>query len=161
MIVIVLVICYLIYYNRPKSPIVHICDNIYIGNWVDSHDLNLLKKKNIKKVISLTSHKKSSTILSDYEKLDIKHTSYQINDDEQFPLHILQDKIYNDIHKSSSRLLIHSYYGRGRTSAVMIIYMMKSRNMTFEQAYEYIIKKYPKMKLNPGFRQKLQAYVKL
>lgn len=113
-----------IYYTNDL--ISHIHDNIYIGNWDDSLQVNALVEKNIKHIICINTNKKSPYILSRYEKNGISHKQFEFEDDEDVDITTLLNdtsSLLQKIHESKENVLIHCGCGISRAPTVAINYL--------------------------------------
>jgi protein-tyrosine phosphatase len=48
--------------------------------------------------------------------------------------------------------------GVSRSASIVIAYLMKNRNLTFDSAYKFVKEKRTKIQPNPGFIAQLRAY---
>ena len=60
--------------------------------------------------------------------------------------------------KNNGKVLVHCMAGISRSSSIVIGYLMKSNNMSFEEALEHVKKQRPATNPNSGFRDQLQRY---
>ncbi len=67
---------------------------------------------------------------------------------------------YDFIDKSRGKILVHCKYGRSRSPAIVIAYLMKKFNVPFDKAYRYVKQKRPTIEPNPGFLEELKVYGK-
>lgn len=73
---------------------------------------------------------------------------------------ILQET-YDFIDQSKGNVLVHCTYGRSRSPAVVIAYLMKKFDVPFSKAYRFVRQKHPLIELNPGFIEELKVYQKM
>ena len=123
-----------------------IIENIHIGDLMSTQ---VKQFKNFDCVInvSLEDYKVAPNV--NYLKLDILDTP----DSNIIPICEKAYKFLLD--NQEKKILIHCVAGRSRSASIMIYYMMKTCNMTFKQAYDYVKNKRPCIKLNDGFYQQL------
>ena len=60
--------------------------------------------------------------------------------------------------KNNGKVLVHCMAGISRSSSIVIGYLMKSNNMSFEEALEHVKTQRPATNPNSGFRDQLKRY---
>lgn len=135
------------YFYYPSNEIV---ENLYLGSSFNAYDFYELKNKNIKVIINITDnidnyHEQSLNFI--YYKFPIKDNN---NDDIT---NILMDSaklIDNHLSKGES-VLVHCYMGASRSASVIIHYLMKKNNWTYEHAKAFVMIKRPLVNLSNKF----------
>ncbi|XP_069334529.1 dual specificity protein phosphatase 12 [Eulemur rufifrons] len=61
-------------------------------------------------------------------------------------------------HANDRTVLVHCHAGLSRSVAVVIAFLMKTDELTFEEAYKYLQTIKPKAKMNEGFEWQLKLY---
>jgi len=112
-----------------------------------SNRLALIHEYILRKQEELTNPNNSNVIYigDDIDNNDNTEAKIEVHD-------ISHDEIYeiDEVAKYSGNILIHCYMGASRSASIVIYYLMKTRNCTFEEALKYLIDKRPHV--NPTFR---------
>ena len=158
------------YYNMSKiySPIAllsecdYIIDNIYLGSSVNAADKDLLDKNNIGYILNITN------VIPNFYESDLKYFNIKINDNgEESFLKEDFERSYkfiidlekednnnndNDNNDNNNRknILIHCVFGRSRSVAILVYYIMRKHGMTIERALDYV--KFRRYCINPSSR---------
>lgn len=129
----------------------HIVDNIYLGSAFNAASYNILNDLNIKVIINATSE------ISEYYPDEFIYLRYKLYDDnknsiEQYLETAYKNIIYyqNNEEYKNKNILIHCFVGASRSATIVIYYLMKSKNYTFDEALNYVRQKRPIV--NPTFR---------
>ena len=133
-----------------------ITDNLYLGNLASAENIEELKKKGIKKVLSVLDQ----FDWPKYDESQFNHKTLAIKDfdDQNIIKHF--GECLNFI-KGDDKVLIHCAAGASRSASVVIAYIMWTKKMSFKDALEFVNKKvfffvYP----NHGFRDQLKIVKK-
>ena len=98
--------------------------------------LNILKEKGITHILSCVPDRPNL-----FEKDGIKYLSVGMSDTEFFDLLAClkeTNKFIDDCIKSGGRILVHCQMGQSRSAATVVGYLMKSRHMTYDDAFEFV-----------------------
>ncbi len=68
---------------------------------------------------------------------------------------------YDFIDNSKGKILVHCKYGKSRSPAIVIAYIMQKFNVPFDKAYRFVKLKRPIIEPNPGFLEELKVYEKI
>ncbi len=133
---------------------------LFIGNLPSAKDEDFLARKNVKYVLNLTSEP------CENEVEGLEHMNILLEDEEDVELSPHLKQCYEFINKAkasttkkhTNAVLVHSYYGISRTSAIVLAYLMKERQWTLKEAYDHLKAKHPSAKPNDGFVIQLLRY---
>ena len=145
-----------------------IIPNLYISNWEQSDNPNVLKSKNIKAIITLETMDKSNNILDFYKKNGIDHMYIYIKDTPDMNIFEHFDETYDFINKHISNgdnVLVHCRAGVSRSAAIIINYLVRKTYETnkveicpcklLNNILEYVKQKRPVVNPNNGFMKQL------
>lgn len=126
----------------------HIIDNIYLGSAFNAASLGILLKHEISVIFNMTNE------ITNYFPNDFIYHKYELNDDNKDSICNHLENIYNLIVNYQTtiggNIFIHCYMGRSRSASIVIYYIMKKLNYSFDDALDYILEKRPIV--NPTFR---------
>ena len=60
--------------------------------------------------------------------------------------------------KATKVVLVHSYFGLSRTSAIVLAYLMKEKEWSLKEAHQHLILCHPTARPNDGFAVQLLRY---
>ena len=128
----------------------HVIDNIYIGNMCAAIDNKLLDSNNIRSIIQ---------IITNFEPLFKNKYSYHVISIEDSP-NVDISKYFDDFfqfieNNSDKNILIHCQHGSSRSGTFLILYLMKFKKMTYEEAFKFAKSKRYCVNPNRGFRNLL------
>lgn len=137
-----------------------ILPNVIIGNLASAHDEEFLRRKNVYFVLNLTKEP------NEVEVEGIEYKTVPLDDDEDEDLSGHLEECYSFISKAKAAsskketktVLVHSYFGLSRTSAIVIAYLMKEKAWSLREAYDYFIARHPTARPNDGFIVQLLRY---
>jgi protein-tyrosine phosphatase len=133
-----------------------ITDAIYIGDIYDATDIEFLILYKIKYVFNLCTYKYD--VLGKEEFPNISYLYFPIEDDDNADILSICEPIKSLIDKcNDGNILIHCTAGLSRSPSVIIYYLIKTLTLTFDEAFEYMIKKRPKIDINYGFVKQLKS----
>ena len=111
----------------------HIIDNIYLGNAYNAANYNLLTELDIHTIINI-----SSNIPNYFENdlhLDINYIHYNIKDINDSNISEYLTKSYSVLSNNTDKnILIHCYAGSSRSASIILYYLIKKYNYSFENA---------------------------
>ena len=67
-------------------------------------------------------------------------------------------KFIDDAIKNGGRVMVHCHAGISRSSSIILAYLIKYKNMSFDEALATAQKKREKINPNPGFVKQLKEY---
>lgn len=127
-----------------------------------------MTRKNVKYVLNLTSE------TDEIEAVEYKNIPLEDDDDQELLPHF--ESCFDFINKAAKdasvkekkgkensgsaveTVLVHSYFGMSRSSAVVIAYLMKEKNWTLREAYEYLKERHSSVNPNDNFVVQLIRY---
>ena len=132
-------------------PYKQVTDNIFIGDIFSLVDSELFT--HVKSVISLC--KSSVYFLAE----NTEHYIYDIEDNRNVDIISVAKECYGHIEKceqENKHILIHCQAGKSRSASVIIYYLMKKYDLSFNNAYGKLKKIKPDIGLNNGFYSQLK-----
>ena len=142
----------------------------YTGNLASSKNQEFLARKNVKYILNLTNEVDESV-----EGVEVKTISLEDDDDQEILPHL--DTAFEFIGKaaqswmtfSSSQkkekgesektaILVHSYFGMSRSSAIIIAYLMKEKGWNLKDSYQHLKEKHSSANPNDNFVVQLIRY---
>ena len=100
---------------------------VFISNYRQACDINLIKKNNIKAVLHLGCHKKSNRVLLLYEKYNIHHKFLKMCDmrnTDITPYCTSASEYINYFTRRGDNILVHCKMGISRSPTVVAYYLM-------------------------------------
>jgi hypothetical protein len=129
----------------------HIIDNLYASSKEIADDIQILELNSIKIIISLNNIKPKANNCLKF--------IFNTEDNPNFDMTPYFDKIYDIIiNNSDKNVLVHCDAGVSRTGSIIIYYLMKKYNYSYNQSISYTISKRSNILLNPGFELSLRLY---
>ena len=136
---------------------IEIIPHLYLGSMACASNLEELKSKNITHILCCGSGIKL------YFPDKFKYHKIELADKETEPIRKYFDETYNFINdaiENGGNVLVHCYAGISRSTSIVIAYLMKSKKIGFNKAFELIKEKRGKIQPNSGFVLQLKAYEK-
>ena len=112
-----------------------ILDGLYLGNLISVKDYKFLVMNNIQYILSLTTN------YVPIAKQDINHLQFKITDTPHQDIITLFDVCNQYINYALSKgvgIYVHCDAGVSRSSSIVIAYLMKKYNKTFELPYRFL-----------------------
>ena len=133
-----------------------ITDNIYLGNYIASHNADYLRQLGITKVLSMMDYGAPNYSNGPYFKQKI------INIVDSPTQNIIQHfgECLNFI-RGNDKILVHCMFGSSRSATIVIAYLMWSQRITYEQALNVVRSKRFCINPNDGFKNQLKLFEKL
>ena len=134
-----------------------IIENLYLGNIDDVQSDKFIRENNIKLIINAAIE----VIVPIHEDVNIIMNLQWHDSMEQSINFCFLDYLTNVIHsflKENKAVLVNCFAGISRSSTIVIAYMMKYYNMTFDEAFNYVQSKRWIVNPNPNFRIILKNY---
>ncbi len=136
------------------SQLYKIIDNIYLSNLTSAHDLNLIKENNIKLVIRLSEYDDNiNPYNNNIQFINIELEDWSI---DKKKLIIICEQVFELIKSFNGNILIHCNEGRSRSVSIIIYYLIKQYNYTYEDAYNYINNIKNNVRINSAFITELK-----
>ena len=133
-----------------------IIENLYLGGYGAAQDIQQLKEKGIKKVLSVMELSASPTFNSN----EFKQLKFDINDIEtQNIIHIYGECL--KFIKGDDKILVHCMAGASRSATIVIAYLMWTKKWKFDEAFNFVKSKRQIVYPNDGFQSQLKLFEKL
>lgn len=145
-----------------------ICPGLYLGPIGAAYDSSFLRKHKIKAVIGFCypsehAYYRSTLKSKDHQPDGIEYYPFPIQDDPgeliSYRFRNISDLIACHIQANQS-VLVHCYMGVSRSTTFVLAYLMRSKGMSYEHAFQYVQKRRPIINPNPGFIAQLKIYEK-
>ena len=135
------------------TPINHICDNVYLGDFRAADDLSLLKEKNITAIVNCAFNLPSKF------KKEIRYLNLKLADEKNVEIIPALENAYNFIKEDPNRqILVHCVHGSSRSGSTVIFYLMKDKKWDYETCFNYVKERRNIIKPNEGFKKQLIDY---
>ncbi|KAI3801186.1 hypothetical protein L1987_29290 [Smallanthus sonchifolius] len=124
-------------------------------------DVPRLKQLNVGGVITLNEAYETLVPTSLYRAHDIDHLVIPTRDYLFAPSFVDIDRAVNFIHKNTTRgrtTYVHCKAGRGRSTTIVLCYLVEYKNMTPVSALEYVRSRRPRVLLAPSQWKAVQEY---
>ena len=129
----------------------HIIDNIYLGSAFNVSSVDTLNKYEIKRILNVT--KEIPCMFPE----QFTYKSIQVKDTRDSFLDAHLEDAYQFIIKSPEKqVIVHCYMGSSRSATIVLYYLMKKYNKTYEEALEFVRNKRSCVNLNKNFASELQ-----
>ncbi|CAD8120329.1 unnamed protein product [Paramecium sonneborni] len=127
---------------------------LYLGDLDDAQNKQWLKSHQICCVITVANGQPIS-----YYDNTIKHHYYFIDDKADFKIQKYFSKVFHDIDRElqNTNVLIHCAAGISRSATFVIGYLIKRKQMSYKQAFNYVKSRRPMIRPNPGFQSILES----
>lgn len=145
--------------SSKEEPIVPITDYLFLSGSLVASDYQTLRENRIRYIIN--SAEELENCFSDcgeflYTRLNLQdHPSQHMCFVKVFENAFA---IIEEAKRTGSRALVHCRGGRSRSATIVIAYLMKTFRLSFQQAYEYVQARNPKISPNLGFVGQLIRY---
>ena len=133
-----------------------IIENLYLGNFSASENIQQLKDLGIKKVLSVIDFND----FPNYKDEKIIHKSVEVSDFDYQNIIQYFGECLNFI-KGEEKVLVHCMAGASRSATIVIAYLMWIEKMKFDDALNFVNSKRPIVDPNDGFREQLKIFEKL
>ena len=136
---------------KDANPIDHIIDNIYLGDFRTADNIDMLRQYNITHIINCAfnlPNKYPEQIT--YKRLDLR-------DEPDQPIIERLEEAYQFIKENKGKnIFVHCVFGK--SSSVVIFYIMKEKKLKFEDAKNFVKNLRNIVNPNPGFEAELIRY---
>ena len=145
-----------------KDKVNHIIDNIYLGDYRIASNYSMLKELKLQYIINCT-FEIPSEFPNDFQYLNISIEDSASQDithslDEAYMFitqHVRDD---NNNNNTRDNILVHCVQGKSRSASIVIYYLMKKYNYTYDRALELLRRKRSVVNPNKGFEQQLRQF---
>jgi len=110
---------------------------IYIGNVDTAKNKELLMQNGIKRIVNVTDN------IPNFFENEFEYFNLKVEDRRTKFKIILEnlENALNFIETSKKKTLIHCNAGTSRSATILLIYIMKVKNITLKKAFEYVLNK--------------------
>ncbi|CDW75026.1 dual specificity catalytic domain containing protein [Stylonychia lemnae] len=134
----------------------HICDNLYLGSENSVLDLEYLRRNKIDRIIVAAAFcdKKFNQ-----EEHQIAYLTLEIDDSPEEDIKKYFEETHSYINQNKeTNVIVHCVSGISRSGTIVISYVMKHKNLRFQEAWEYVKSKRSIVYPNSGFQKQLLQY---
>lgn len=134
--------------RKPKfTPPTKITDKVFLGCENSQLDLEYLRS------IGVTHVLQAAMYCDQVQKEELVYKVLEIDDspDENIKLHF-EDSI-DFMKNAEGNVLVHCVSGISRSATIVIAYLMKIQDMTFQQAFDFVKERRSIVSPNSGFRE--------
>jgi protein-tyrosine phosphatase len=138
-----------------KSPIDHIVDNIYLGDFRAADNIELLTKMEITHIINCADN------IPEQFPTQFNYLPLKLKDDKKQDLTEAIQRSLEFIHQSdveNKKVFIHCKQGVSRSCSIVVAYLISSKNMSYDEAIEVILKERNVVLPNPNFESQLRKF---
>lgn len=137
--------------NLVQEP-THIIDNIFLGSAFNAANTESFQKYGIERVLNVTKEIPNLFPESyEYHRINVRDTR------DSFLHHHYEESLEFLKREPTKKVLIHCYMGSSRSASVVIYYLMKIHNMSYEEALQFTQSKREVVNLNKNFATELQT----
>jgi protein-tyrosine phosphatase len=129
---------------------------IYLGNYDAASDITLLKKHKIGAVLTVAA----GTGLRYHPDAVSSHDVIPAMDVDYYDMTKHFDRCFDFIDKTrrSTSVLVHCWAGVSRSATIVITYLMKKYDFSFDEAHSFVKKKRKQIYPNPGFVRQMRSF---
>ena len=131
-------------------------ENLYLGDYSSSLNIEKLKEIGIKKVLTVMEYTKRPN----YNPEEFIHKRFVIDDDDNQNIIQYFGECLNFI-KGEEKVLVHCMGGASRSATIVIAYLMWTNRWNFDETFDYVTDKRPIVFPNYGFQKQLKLFEKL
>jgi len=136
---------------------IYLARMIFVGSADAAMDLELLTKHKVTHILTVAP-------LPDYKPpIEVQHLSLNILDLPETELSQYYSDSFAFIDQAIQKngcVLVHCNAGVSRSTAIVLAYIMKANNMTYDDAFSMVKEKRPSVNPNIGFIIQLKNYEK-
>ncbi|CAD8057813.1 unnamed protein product [Paramecium sonneborni] len=129
---------------------------LYLGNLEAANNIDLLRKMKIRAVLTASQE----TAIKYQEHVVHFHEIIMAHDKADYDIiqHFEQAYEFIDRHRKYTNVFVHCFAGISRSASMVIAYLMKKYNLSFEKALWNVKAKRRQVQPNVGFIRQLQKY---
>ena len=133
-----------------------IIENLYLGGYGAAQNIQQLKEKGVKKVLSVMELSEGPT----YNPDEFKQLKFDISDIETQNIIQIFGECLKFI-KGDDKILVHCMVGASRSATIVIAYLMWTKKLKFDEAFDFVRSKRQIVCPNDGFQSQLKLFEKL
>ena len=137
--------------------LVEILPNLYVADNATAKCADLLRANGISVVFNLISHKCPNQMQPGFS-----YENFELSDNNAQDLSlVIEDAILRleNYLQSGSKVVVHCSKGVSRAPSAIIAYLIKVKCMTFEEAFDLVRGKSPRIEPNAGFLMQLSYLI--
>lgn len=129
---------------------------IYLGNYDAASDINLLRKHKISAVLTVAA----GTGLRYHPDAVASHDVIPAMDVDYYDMTKHFDRCFDfmDKNRKFTNVLVHCWAGVSRSATIVITYLMKKYDFSFDEAHSFVKKKRKQIYPNPGFVRQMRSF---
>ena len=138
---------------KDATPIDHIIDNIYLGDFRTADNIDMLRQYNITHIINCAFN------LPNKYPEQITYKRLELRDEPDQPIIERLEEAYQFIKENKDKnIFVHCVFGKSRSASVVIFYVMKEKKMNFQEAKNFVKNIRNIVEPNSGFESELNRY---
>ena len=138
---------------KDATPIDHIIDNIYLGDFRTADNIDMLRQYNITHIINCAFN------LPNRFPEQITYKRLDLRDEPDQPILERLEEAYQFIKENKDKnIFVHCVFGKSRSASVVIFYVMKEKKMNFQEAKNFVKNIRNIVEPNSGFESELNRY---
>ena len=138
---------------KDATPIDHIIDNIYLGDFRTADNIDMLRQYNITHIINCAFN------LPNRFPEQITYKRLDLRDEPDQPILERLEEAYQFIKENKDKnIFVHCVFGKSRSASVVIFYVMKEKKMNFQDAKNFVKNIRNIVEPNFGFESELNRY---
>ena len=138
---------------KDATPIDHIIDNIYLGDFRTADNIDMLRQYNITHIINCAFN------LPNRFPEQITYKRLDLRDEPDQPIIERLEEAYQFIKENKDKnIFVHCVFGKSRSASVVIFYVMKEKKMNFHEAKNFVKNIRNIVEPNSGFESELNRY---
>ena len=138
---------------KDATPIDHIIDNIYLGDFRTADNIDMLRQYNITHIINCAFN------LPNRFPEQITYKRLDLRDEPDQPITERLEEAYKFIKENKDKnIFVHCVFGKSRSASVVIFYVMKEKKMNFQDAKNFVKNIRNIVEPNSGFESELNRY---
>ncbi|CAD8158090.1 unnamed protein product [Paramecium pentaurelia] len=135
-------------------------NQLYLGNSNHANNLKALNLLGITHVVNCAKEIPNYFSEIQQENKDfIKYFQVPVLDLEEEPISDHFDEAYifinEALNKQENKVLVHCAQGKSRSATIVLMFLMRNKQWSFDQAYEYAKKRREIISINDGFQYQL------
>ena len=135
---------------KDATPIDHIIDNIYLGDFRTADNIDILRQYNITHIINCAFN------LPNKYPDQITYKRLELRDEPDQPILERLEEAYQFIKENKDKnIFVHCVFGKSRSASVVIFYIMKEKKMNFQEAKNFVKNIRNIVEPNSGFESEL------
>ncbi|EMD49509.1 leucine rich repeat and phosphatase domain containing protein [Entamoeba histolytica KU27] len=142
------------FFGREYGKFDKIIDNLYLGSYANAHNKNYLQKMGITHILTIGPLQPMFPELFTYKQINI-------DDSVKEDISIYFEECFQFIEQarnSGGAVLVHCAAGISRSASIVIAYLMKKNQWTYEYSYKYVLERRPIICPNSSFMKQLKEY---